>query len=167
MNFNSFTLKNTKKKAKVLDDRPFNSIANINQGKQRIINSVNLEKTAKWVNCTYVANESDNEYSDHNFKSFNHYFEEPIYSEPDLNKVPIRSEDDDDPVYDMLSITQGSYHCKPPSTDSDYESFSVDKAEIYCPAGKDLCMANQNQVYTTHFYILVTQKMKVMMIYHT
>ena len=55
MNFNSFTLKNTKKKAKVLDDRPFNSIANINQGKQRIINSVNLEKTAKWVNCTYVA----------------------------------------------------------------------------------------------------------------
>ena len=145
MNFNSFTLKYGKKKARVHDDRPFNSIVEINQGTQRIKNSANLEKTAKWVNCTYAANESDNEYCDHNFKSFNHYFEEPIYSEPDLNKVPIRSEDDD-PLYDMLSITQGSYHCQPPSTDSDYESFSVDKAEIYCPAGRNTSMHNQNQV---------------------
>ena len=74
-----------------MDDRPFNSIIEFDQSKQKLINTdASDDKTSVWVNCTQAANDSDDDdgdinfNSDYDFKSFNHYFEEPIYSEPDL-----------------------------------------------------------------------------------
>ena len=142
MNFNSLTLrKYSKKKSKVVDDRPFTSICD--RSREKLMNRVGVEKTGRWVNCTNAANDSDDDPSDHDFKSFNHYFDEPIYSEPDLDKQHAAGDeeeavDDDinDPLYDMLAITHARYHCQAASTDSDYESFSVDKAELYYQPGK-------------------------------
>ena len=108
------------------------------------MNRVGVEKTGRWVNCTNAANDSDDDPNDHDFKSFNHYFDEPIYSEPDLDKQHAAGDeeeavDDDtnDPLYDMLAITHARYHYQAASTDSDYESFSVDKAELYYQPGKN------------------------------
>ena len=171
MNFCNFQLKYTRKKrCKVLDDRPFNSIIEFDQSKQKLINTDDSEdKTSVWVTCTKAANDSDdgdfNINSNYNFKSFSHYFDEPIYSEPDFKpKTEVISEANG-PHYDLLTITQGihhsfsesddnndddhltisegRYHCsRPPSSDSDYESFSVDKA----PTDLENCQGRNSKI---------------------
>ena len=145
MNFCNFPLKSGKRRSKVIDDRPFNFI--VDDGKEKLIKTDKndaAEKPLKWVNCATA--KSDSEDSDINisneFRSFNHYFDEPIYSEPifKTNKTSesllpgCDSEVDYDPktstFYDFLRMTEGRYHCKTSSTDSDYESFSVDKTDL-------------------------------------
>ena len=63
MNFCNFQLKYTRKKrCKVLDDRPFNSIIEFDQSKQKLINTDDSEdKTSVWVTCIKAANDSDEE----------------------------------------------------------------------------------------------------------
>ena len=103
MNFNSFTLrKYSKKKSKVVDDRPFTSISD--RSKEKLMNRVGgVEKTGRWVNCTNAANDSDDDPSDYDFKSFNHYFDEPIYSEPDLDKQHAAGDEEEEPM-DMSDL---------------------------------------------------------------
>ena len=138
MNFSNFLIKPEKKRKKRLfDDRPFNSIIRVDESKQRLVSDA---RTGHWVSCTRVraesVSDSDDEdmrlTHDYQFKSFNHYFvDEPIYSEPDLKQVMSESYDNEvSPAYDMLTITQGLYHCRVSSTDSDYESFSLDRVDI-------------------------------------
>ena len=139
MNFCSFPFKSSKKR--VFDDRPFSYL--VDESKQKLISNDNQDSIARWVNCTTVHGHSDDDDDDigHDFKSFNHYFDEPIYSEPEFKtnhdiietKVDNKCSDitkESTTLYDILTITQGRYHCKSASSDSDYESFSVDKIDL-------------------------------------
>ena len=72
------------------------------------------------------------------FQSFSDYIDEPIYSEPDLRfdmkigKDKNRQKHSDQldfHIYDLLTVKQGRYHCKPPETDSDYASYDQEKGE--------------------------------------
>ena len=97
-----------------MDDRPFSSIIEFDESSHA---QQQQERTLGWVSCARVTSDSDSGSDDldlapdYQFKSFNHYFDEPIYSEPDPTP------------------SQGRYHCRQPdSEDSDYESFNVDTA---------------------------------------
>ena len=141
MNFSNFLVKHEKKRKKRLgDDRPFNSIIDTDESKQRLLSH---DRTGHWVNCTRVRvdsdNDSDDDDDDSKFKSFNHYFvdDEPIYSEPDLKEGVTESDDVSDdhgprvPAYDLLTmVTSPRGRARVSSTDSDYESFSLDRADM-------------------------------------
>ena len=127
MNFCHFSFKYKKaaRTAKVYDDRPFSSLVT----SHRPPASTHL----------LVQSEDDEEIpfnpsTDYDFKSFNHYFDEPIYTEPDCKEVTGNHDVIDvikpSPLYDMLSITAARYQCRALSSDSDYESYSVDKVEL-------------------------------------
>ena len=83
-------------------------------------------------------------------RSFSHYFEpgvepglgacqgagqgaEPLYSEPDLGGWPGRETSlfcsPASPGLCFLTASQGRYHVREPSTDSDYESYSLERGE--------------------------------------
>ena len=103
----------------MVDDRPFSSIIDESSHAQQ-----QQERPLGWVSCARVTSDSDSGSDDldlapdYQFKSFNHYFDEPIYSEPDPA-----------PGLELASPSQGRYHCRQPdSEDSDYESFNVDTA---------------------------------------
>ena len=135
MNFTNFLVKHEKKRKKklLLDDRPFNSIIDADESKQRLLSH---DRTGHWVNCARVRVDSDDDSDDDSkFKSFNHYFvDEPIYSEPDLKEGISESgnvsEEPGQDGYDLLTITQGRGQCRVSSTDSDYESFSLDRVDM-------------------------------------
>ena len=141
MNFSNFLVKHEKKRKKrLVDDRPFNSIIDADESKQRLLSH---DRTGHWVNCTRVRvdsdNDSDDDDDDSKFKSFNHYFvdEEPIYSEPDLKEAVTESDDVSDdlsprvPTYDLVTmVTSPRGRGGVSSTDSDYESFSLDRADM-------------------------------------
>ena len=141
MNFSNFLVKHEKKRKKrLVDDRPFNSIIDADESKQRLLSH---DRTGHWVNCTRVRvdsdNDSDDDDDDSKFKSFNHYFvdEEPIYSEPDLKEGVTESDDVSDdhgpraPAYDLVTmVTSPRGRARVSSTDSDYESFSLDRADM-------------------------------------
>ena len=137
MNFFNFSLKYARKGGKVYDDRPFNCLLNSAEPeKLRLVGSTptsdQLSEEESEINF--------NPNTDYDFKSFNHYFDEPIYTEPDCKEVTVNHDVIDvikpnqasqvGPLYDMLSITAGRYQCRPLSSDSDYESYSVDKVEL-------------------------------------
>ena len=95
-----------------MDDRPFSSIIEFAESSHA---HQQQQRTLGWVGCGQVTSDSEscsddlNLATDYQFKSFNHYFDEPIYSEPDPGP------------------SQGRYHCRQhDSEDSDYESFNVD-----------------------------------------
>ena len=138
MNFSSFLVKHEKKrKKKLLDDRPFSSMIAADESKQRLLSHA---RTGHWVNCARVRVDTDHDSEDDEdskFKSFNHYFvDEPIYSEPDLREEVTGSDnvsdDHDDgvsPLLTMVSLPRGQ-GWPVSSTDSDYESFSLDRADM-------------------------------------
>ena len=139
MNFCHFSFKYKKaaRTAKVYDDRPFSSLVT----SHRPPASTHL----------LVQSEDDEEIpfnpsTDYDFKSFNHYFDEPIYTEPDCKEVTVTPDDLDvikpsphsphSPLYDMLRMTGGRSHCLLLSSDSDYESYSVDRMDLENSQGK-------------------------------
>ena len=131
MNFFNFSLKYAKKGVKVYDDRPFNCLLNSSEPeKLRLVGatSTSAEQSEEESEINFNPN------TDYDFKSFNHYFDEPIYTEPDCKEVTGNHDVIDvtkpGPLYDMLSITAGRYQCRALSSDSDYESYSVDKVEL-------------------------------------
>lgn len=136
MNFSNFLVKHEKKqkKKRLVDDRPFSSIIDGDERKhQRILSH---DRTGHWVNCARVRVDSDNDSDDDDdskFKSFNHYFvDEPIYSEPDLQDgIPesgnVSEASPRAPAYDLVTTPRV---WRVSSTDSDYESFSLDRADM-------------------------------------
>ena len=139
MNFTNFLVKHEKKRKKnrlLLDDRPFNSIIDADESKQRLLSH---DRTGHWVNCARHRVDSDDDSDDDSkFKSFNHYFvDEPIYSEPDLREgISESGHVSEEPSYDhcdlvtMVTSPRGRGQCHVSSTDSDYESFSLDRADM-------------------------------------
>ena len=132
MNFFNFSLKYSRKGVKVYDDRPFNSLLNSSEPEQlRLVTASSGQLSEEESEIGFNPN------SDYDFKSFNHYFDEPIYTEPDCKEVTGNHDiiepsqpSQPSPLYDMLSITAGRYQCRALSSDSDYESYSVDKVEL-------------------------------------
>ena len=129
MNFFNFSLKYSRKGVKVYDDRPFNSLLSSSEPEQlRLVTASSGQLSEEESEIGFNPN------SDYDFKSFNHYFDEPIYTEPDCKEVTGNHDVIDvikpSPLYDMLSITAGRYQCRALSSDSDYESYSVDKVEL-------------------------------------
>ena len=107
-----------------MDDRPFSSIIEFAESSHA--HHQHQQRTLGWVGCGQVTSDSEscsddlNLATDYQFKSFNHYFDEPIYSEPD----PAPSQG-----LELATPSQGRYHCRQhDSEDSDYESFNVDTA---------------------------------------
>ena len=108
----------------MVDDRPFSSIIEFAESSHA--HQQQQQRTLGWVGCGQVTSDSEscsddlNLATDYQFKSFNHYFDEPIYSEPD----PGPSQG-----LELATPSQGRYHCRQhDSEDSDYESFNVDTA---------------------------------------
>ena len=130
MNFFNFSLKYARKGVKVYDDRPFNSLLNSSEPeKLRLVTASSGHLSEEESEINFNPNNTD-----FDFKSFNHYFDEPIYTEPDCKEVTGNHDVIDlikpSPLYDLLSITAGRYQCRALSSDSDYESYSVDKVEL-------------------------------------
>ena len=149
MNFSNFLVKHEKKRKKkrLVDDRPFSSIIDADERKDERI--LSHDRTGHWVNCARVRVDSDNDSDDDDskFKSFNHYFvDEPIYSEPDLKDgIPESGNvsDDHGQAYDLVT-SPGVWRAS--STDSDYESFSLDRADMETGPGR-----RDNREPSTHF----------------
>ena len=137
MNFFNFSLKYARKGVKVYDDRPFNCLINSSEPeKLRLVAATSGQLSEEEEESEINFNPN----TDYDFKSFNHYFDEPIYTEPDCKEVTGNHDVIDvikpsqpslaSPLYDMLTITAGRYQCRALSSDSDYESYSVDKVEL-------------------------------------
>ena len=164
MNFSNFLVKHEKKRKKkrLVDDRPFSSIIDADERKDERI--LSHDRTGHWVNCARVRVDSDNDSDDDDskFKSFNHYFvDEPIYSEPDLKDgIPESGNVSDDqgeaqvspraPAYDLVTRPRV---WRASSTDSDYESFSLDRADMETGPGR-----RDNREPSTHFLKLGRNK---------
>ena len=132
MNFFNFSVKygRGRKGGKVYDDRPFNCLLNSSEPeKLRLVAAASGQLSEEESEINFNPNNTD-----YDFKSFNHYFDEPIYTEPDCKEVTGNHDVIDlmkpSPLYDLLSITAGRYQCRALSSDSDYESYSVDKVEL-------------------------------------
>ena len=138
MSFCTFSFKYKKRAAKVYDDRPFSSLVK-SSDKERLVTSSQLVQSEEDEDIHF------NPSTSYDFMSFNHYFDEPIYTEPDSKEVShvcddgikVRPRKTSSPKYDMMTITAGTYHCKALSSDSDYESYSLEKMDVENSAGRN------------------------------